>query len=155
MTDDEITKLIAERLFDLEGVGYYGPTKAHGMHEDYVLCKTKDEANALFFEYWKGDPHGVKWDEDRATELKMSCWRKDWGTLGIPDPLEDDDDACKVWELIAQVIPVAIFSPAIGVDLPRWTVCVGSRSKGHEVHDESRRRAICLAALRVVKAQQE
>lgn len=99
LTGRELDAVIADRVFGYAGIGYYGPTKPHGCHQDYALM-SKEEAEAAYLEHWKGDCPGThRWDPERDA-VDILHWREGWGPLYIPDWSEDIDAA---WELVERL----------------------------------------------------
>ena len=92
----ELDALVAEKVFQLPGIGHYGPTKRHGSHLDQKRCDTHEEAMALYREFWPEDREGVcaTWKDINAT---LNYWKDGWGTLLIPDYSTDIDAA---WDAI-------------------------------------------------------
>lgn len=72
----ELDALVAEKIFGFTRIGYYGPNKAHGMHQDYDFFGwDAAAAEAAYVKYW-GE------DEDRHP-VSLCHWRDDWGPLVV------------------------------------------------------------------------
>lgn len=86
--------IIGERIMDYQGVGYYGPTKSNGMHQDYVRVETWAEAKALYDRYWAADTVEAHVHED------IYQWEDGWGPLMIP---EFSGNMLDAWVLVEEM----------------------------------------------------
>ena len=91
--------LVAERVFEQKGLGYYGPPdEGPFTHDRSTWHATKEEADASYAAHWdrthQADSFGFVGRDDWDAEL---CWWKDgWGPIACPDYSTDAADDCAV-----------------------------------------------------------
>lgn len=158
--DRPVDRSIGEHIFKLPGIGYYGPTKEHGSHLDQVLCKTPQEAIALYEKYWRGSNGTICWKE---VSLDLAFWEEGWGTLSLPDFSSSVFSSRKVVErMVAAGLSFSIWTaPSVSSVSWGWTAAFKNSvyppeykdllapTPGVWAHrDESEDMAICVAALK-------
>lgn len=88
-----LNALVAEKVFGFHGCGYYGPTKPHGMHQDYKRYDTPAEALIAYNEHWQ---HHEQDEED----IWHCHWEDGWGPRMVPDY---SDDIVAAWQVMEKM----------------------------------------------------
>lgn len=147
--DRSLDVWIGENIFMLPDIGYYGPTKKHGGHQDNVRCKSTEEALDLYKKY-----------SSEAYDMAycLCFWKAGWGPLVLPEFSSSIFDSEQIVRRMVQA----------GLSFDCWTVHdVSNRSWewsvafGKSIHtpqfyntgekqwtakDKDKNKAICLAA---------
>lgn len=139
MRERDLDIRIAEELFGLKGVGYYGPTIAHGMHQDYKLM-SREDAYKAFVELWPEDsqPNNVE-------GVDLCHWGENWGPLNVDEYSTEIMDAWNIVRKISEELCDFSLEKSGG----NWT----ASWPGFTATDTTPERAICLAALEYCKAK--
>lgn len=131
--------LIAEELFGLEGVGYYGPTIPHGMHQDYKLM-SREDAYKAYVDLWPEDSR-----PSDINDVGPCSWKEGRGPISVANYSTDISDA---WEIVKKVSE-ELCDFSLEKSGGNWT----ASWPGFSVTDTTPERSICLAALEFCKAK--
>jgi len=152
----EFDKWIAEKVFGLTGLGYYGPPDDEPfMHDRSVRHDTAAQANASYADYWdkyhSDNPHGFRdrdcWDAD------LCHWKDGWGPLLVDSYSTDLQDAWQLMDwLRGQFTNVALCSDK-GWGLRVWDGTLDSACSNNfgPFNASTPEMAICLTAKAVVE----
>lgn len=139
MRERDLDIRIAEELFGLKGVGYYGPTIAHGMHQDYKLM-SREDAYKAYVALWGEDsrPNDVEY-------VHLCHWGENWGPLTLK---AYSTEIFEAWEVVSKVCE-ELCDFSLEKSGGNWT----ATWPGFSATDATPERAICLAALEYCKAK--
>lgn len=153
----EVDALVATKVMELKGVGYYGPSKPSGRHIDYTLCATREEALALYVKHWTIRQRGLQCGADMTVEdIRPLYWKDGWGPHVYGEYSEDIAAAFevveKMWPLMRDQGKDIVLTRARYVSGEVWIVADGEDEYGGEVLAQAAilPHAICLASLRAV-----
>ncbi len=138
LAGDALHRAVAERLFGLKGVGYYGPPAPKSRHIDQVPCATPEEAAALV-ERHRG--------EVTPSDSALKYWRDGWGPILLPEYEEDMHDA---WEVVERLrdrgVYLSLHARPDGFSCEAWTAD-HRRLTHHDCKSETAALAVCRGAL--------
>jgi len=165
--DRPLDRMIGEYIFKLPGLGYYGPTKEHGTHQDQIMCIKPDDAIELYKKYWKGRDGTACWQE---VDIDLSFWKEGWGTLMLPKFSSSVYSSRTVVKRMVKAgmsfgswtVPdyssvtcgwTAVFRYGIYPPGPECLKVEAGNVWGHQ--DESEHVAICMAALKAYEGMND
>ncbi len=154
----QLNVAVAEKVFGLKGVGYYGPRDRTGLHTHYRRYDTPEKANVAYLKYWDGaKPGHFNWAEDggEPSGIKLCSWKLRWGPIFVPNYAGFIADA---W-LVVTRIQEADVDFWLGsewdeqLDRKSWEAQFMPRGAMHGfgVSGDTPCQAICLAALQALE----
>jgi hypothetical protein len=128
----EMDALVAEHVMGFRAVGYYGPTKPNGMHQDYERFETAAQAMERYVQHWP--------EYSRPAEVDLCHWKENWGPLFVG---EYSTDIAAAWDVVDALQAGLCFELRRRPDGGFWC-WFGERMSAEA---ESAPLAICRAAL--------